>query len=275
MQPDVAFLPIKSLCHAIRNIQESEQYVGSIPDTTSQRIARVRAASKTKTHGYQDTTAIPHFLPLNALLRSQKTAPGTTTEYGQLSRKQRLGLAVALASAVLQLYDSPWMGEVWDKKDICFFSHGLDGNNCPLISSPYVSRSFPPPNPSITASPTSSNITPTPFVINKTLFALGIVLVELCLNRPFEDLRDAAHSETSNNTPNILDDYQIANNAISEVYREGGDQYGYVVQRCLRCEFQGQDCQKKLDNHRFRTFVYEGVLEHLKADYNQFSLYST
>jgi hypothetical protein len=109
--------------------------------------------------------------------------------------------------------------------------------------------------------------------MNKTMFALGIVLIELCLNQPFEDLRDAAHPNTSNNTPNILDDYQIANKAISEVYREGGDQYGYVVQRCLRCEFQGQD-SKKLDDNKFRTFVYEGILEPLKADYKQFSLYS-
>ena len=158
------------------------------------------------------------------------------------------------------------MGELWDKKDICFFFDGLDNNRYPLISNPYVSRSFAPQNLPVSSSGAQPSTNMSPSIINKTLFALGIVLIELCLNRPFEDLRHP------NTTPNIIDDYQIAIDAVSEVYMEGGDQYGYVVQRCLRCEFLGQDSRKKLDDNRFRRFVYEGVLEPLKDDYKHFSL---
>ena len=35
----------------------------------------------------------------------------------------------------------------------------------------------------------------------------------------------------------IIDDYQVAINQIEAVYNKSGTEYGYVVQRCLKCEF--------------------------------------
>ena len=110
-------------------------------------------------------------------------------------------------------------------------------------------------------------------VINKTLFALGIVLIELCLNRSLEDLRLAADQPLGGGQPNIADGYQIASSMIEEVYSKGGDRYGYVVQRCLRCEFGVQDSKKKLDLSTFRTLVYDGVLIPLKDNYEKYSLW--
>lgn len=168
------------------------------------------------------------------------------------------------------------MDESWGKRDIYFTYTGLDEDQHPSISKPHVSRTFQTLQ---ATAPTISNdqgLLPSflnQSIINKTLFALGIVLIELCLNKPFEDLRPAASMQMPNHTPNILDDYDIANKAISDVYQEGGDDYGYVVQRCLRCEFQGQDSLKKLDVPRFRSLVYEGVLEPLMNDYKKYSLY--
>jgi hypothetical protein len=168
------------------------------------------------------------------------------------------------------------MEEFWDKNDIYFFFNGVDDNKCPVISQPYVSRPFASPTPTniqTQAMQQSTNTFLGHQIINKTLFALGIVLIELCLNKPFEDLRAAADSQNPNRLANIIDDFQIANDVIDDVYREGGDEYGYVVQRCLRCEFGVQDSRKKLDFDGFRNLVYEGVLEPLKSDYKQYSLY--
>ncbi|KAI4209557.1 MAG: hypothetical protein L6R36_009532, partial [Xanthoria steineri] len=52
------------------------------------------------------------------------------------------------------------------------------------------------------------------------------------------------------------------------VYDEQGTQYGYVVQRCLRCEFGFQDSMKRLEIEEFRAAVYEGVLVPLEEDLN-------
>jgi hypothetical protein len=253
--------PITCLCDALRNLQESNQDIGTIPDTANKKIARIRSSSTLEcSPGATKMLSTSRILDLHALLSSPTGFATRDQEFGHLSRKQRLGLAVSLASAVLQLYDTPWLDEFWTVDDFCFFFKGIDGNHNPSISNPYVSRSFSTRSslgeqlPRSRARDTLLN----PFVINKTLFALGIVLIELCLNQPFDSLRTS--QPVSNQTSNILDDYQIALGAISKVYQEGGDQYGYVVQRCLKCEFQGQDSMKKLSVPRFKGFVYEYVL---------------
>ncbi|KAI6368842.1 hypothetical protein MCOR31_005399 [Pyricularia oryzae] len=58
-------------------------------------------------------------------------------------------------------------------------------------------------------------------VRNGTLFALGILLIELGLNQSFEQLRD-------------------------------DESYGYAVQRCLRFEFPGRDVTKSIQFDQFR-----------------------
>jgi hypothetical protein len=268
--------PITCLCDALRNLQESNQDIGTIPDTVNKKIARIRSSSTLEcSPGATKMLTTSRILDLHALLSSPTGFATRDQEFGHLSRKQRLSLAVSLTSAVLQLYDTPWLDEFWTVDDIRFFFKGIDGNQNPSISNPYVSRSFSTRS-SLGQQLPRSRATDTllsPFVINKTLFALGIVLIELCLNQPFDSLR-TSQPEVLNQASNILDDYQIALGAISKVYQEGGDQYGYVVQRCLKCEFQGQDSMKKLSVPRFKGFVYEYILRPLKTDYEQFSLYT-
>ena len=111
-------------------------------------------------------------------------------------------------------------------------------------------------------------------IINKTLFALGIVLIELCLNKTFENLHAALNDQQEEVSPQgIADVYQTAISHIDAVYSKGGTQYGYVVQRCLKCEFGVQDSQKQLDFDAFRGLVYEGVVAPLEEDLKKYSLY--
>lgn len=196
---------------------------------------------------------------------------------GKLSRQQRLQIAVTLASSVLQLHNSPWLSENWDKRDIYFFSNGLDSDNRPLISDAYVSRSFwPPGSPRPTNK--SAKATTEDFlssqIVNKTLFALGIVLIELCLNKTLEDLRPPSDDKhEAARSQGIVDVYRTATSQIDNVYSKGGTQYGYVVQRCLKCEFGIQDSKKQLDFDAFRGLVYEGVVAPLEEDLRKYSLY--
>jgi hypothetical protein len=44
-----------------------------------------------------------------------------------IGRKYRLGLAVKLASVLLQLYKTPWLKEVWGKQDILFVQQQAAG----------------------------------------------------------------------------------------------------------------------------------------------------
>jgi hypothetical protein len=101
-------------------------------------------------------------------------------------------------------------------------------------------------------------------IVNKML-ALGIILIELCLNKPFENLRKDVK-------PSIADDCEVATRRIVTVYQKGGQEYGYVVQRCLRCEFGIQDSNNRLD-FAFRSLLYNSVVVPLEEDYKKYSLY--
>jgi hypothetical protein len=59
----------------------------------------------------------------------------TQSRKSRLTRKERLQLALTLASSVLQLHKTPWLSDCWGKNDILF----LEGS-----SGPYVSKSFLP-----------------------------------------------------------------------------------------------------------------------------------
>lgn len=255
------------MCKAIHDAQNSPNFLGLLHEPSWKHSASITATSTTP------TTSVTS-LRLGELLQSKQKNSSHASGLGKLSRRQRLGLAVTLASAVLQLYESPWLNETWSKNDIYFFFNGLDEDKCPNISDPHVLQSFrSPPVKRITGGePTdaAANRFLGHHIINRTLFALGVMLIELCLNRPFEDLRLVTDPQCQ---PNIIDDYQTANSMIDDVYRKGGDNYGYVVQRCLRCEFGVRDSQKRLDSDTFRCFVYEGVLLPLREDYEKYSLY--
>lgn len=194
---------------------------------------------------------------------------------GKLSRQQRLGLAVTLASSVLRFYNSPWLNETWGKSDISFFSSGTGPDNRPSISEPYISRTFSAHSdtPKRSESPTTSkNQFLNGLIVNKILFALGVILIELCLNKPFEDLR-ATLNPTLVGQATVADDFLVATRSIDEVYMKGGTEYGYVVQRCLRCEFGIQDSKKIFDFDGFRSLIYNFVVEPLEEDYKKYSLY--
>ena len=260
---------IDCLCQAILDAQKEPKCLGVLADTSRKRNISITTTTIAP-------TPPPKLVLLESLLQSKQPHISQRINFGKLSRRQRLEIAVTLASSVLQLHQSPWLSEIWSKKDIKFFFQGLDKDNQPLINHAYVSRSFSP-----SASRSTLQLSPNlrnndildSLIINKTLFALGIVLVELCLNKPLEDLRTPQPNDDIVTTGNLIDDYQTAVNKIDAVFEKAGTNYGFVVQRCLRCQFELQDSKKQLDFDVFKRLVYEGVLAPLEKDLKQFSLH--
>ncbi|KAL8881814.1 MAG: hypothetical protein Q9198_001057 [Flavoplaca austrocitrina] len=215
---------------------------------------------------------------LDRLIAANKSAPPYESPC-KLSGQQRLGIAVTLAHTVLQLYDSPWLSESWSKNDILFFIPGHDGHKRPNIQRPYISRLFHHgPGRNIVKAgegPCSRTDLYSHLITNKTLFALGIVLIELALETSFEDLCTKMltfDGRELNQQISTVEMYQVATSLIDEVYDKQGTQYGYVVQRCLRCEFGFYDSEKLLEVDSFRAAVCEGVLAPLGEDLKRYSL---
>lgn len=101
-------------------------------------------------------------------------------------------------------------------------------------------------------------------VRNETIFALGIVLIELCLWAGLEKLR-STEDLSNDGTPNSLIDYLTARRLVNDVYDEGGGRYGDAVRRCIHCEFDQR--KVSLDVEAFRESFHQGVVQPLEDDW--------
>jgi hypothetical protein len=192
-----------------------------------------------------------------------------------LSRTQRLAIAAASSWAVLYLCGSPWLDSDWDgKTHLQLFLKETQGAGSASLQADYPSLSqlFKPISARLSAEPTNPV---TDFqnsqIRNKTLFSLGILLIELCLNKTLDQLRQelqandlAASLGISSPTPS---DFEIANRLTEDIYLEAGHSYGYAVQRCLRCEFPGRDVTKDFEFQAFRRHFFNGVVAPIQATF--------
>ncbi|KAJ3580542.1 hypothetical protein NPX13_g21 [Xylaria arbuscula] len=192
-----------------------------------------------------------------------------------LSRKQRFSIAAAAVWAILYLYGSPWMNEDWGgKEEIQLFVEGT-GAARQLVEYPALECTFK----SITRQQSTTRKEKLEVerfqssqIRNKELFALGILLIELCLGKTFEQIRQESqdHSRPSASlgiSSSPIDDFEIANRQTDSIYLEAGDLYGYAVQRCLRCEFPGRDVTKTFEFSPFRQNFFNGVVAPIQATY--------
>lgn len=260
---------IRCLCERLNQVCDAHKCLGILPHPSLKKGVTITTTTASAGHSQRP-------IELGSFLRSGNPANSASQFKKRLTRTQRLGIAVILASSVLQLYQSPWLREIWGKEDIYLSIPELsDDVYLSSIEKISVQRSFF--SPAAKAAPSQPACPPTndfftSQVINKTLFSLGIILIELCLNRRFEELHPPSDPQSVDTQHSLLYDYKLANCLIEDVYAEGGTEYGYVVQRCLRCEFAGPDSQKRMDIFAFRRMVYQSVLLPLQDDYEKFSV---
>ena len=165
-------------------------------------------------------------------------------------------LALSLSLGVLRLHDTPWLARQWSRDDITLFKQ----NNFILAKHPFVSTNLQ----------AASQVRPcraSPTIRNETLFALGVVLIELCLRKSFDDLH-VAEDLNSDGTKHAASDFLAADRLLDDVYDQAGKRYGDAVRRCVRCEFDERSTS--LEDNSFRRAVYETVIAVLEEDVKQF-----
>lgn len=167
---------------------------------------------------------------------------------------RRRTLALALASGVLQLYDTPWLHDHWTINDIYI---DPDKGNDHL----YVMRTFDTaacPQHKTPASRADDQL----MVKNRMLFALAVALLELTYGAPLsvhqtaEDLNDAF-------TP-----YRIADRLTKKVQEDELPRFASVVGKCMSPSPQG--CYDfSFANDGFRRRFFQEVVLPLKDDYEE------
>lgn len=102
---------------------------------------------------------------------------------------------------------------------------------------------------------------------NKTIFDLGVLLIELWFNKSLEQLR---HPEDlgDDGRPNEYTDFATALRLIRAVDADAGPRYGKAVRRCIKCDFDQRE--DDLDSQEFRQAVYQGVVAVLDEELTEF-----
>ncbi|RGP65705.1 hypothetical protein FLONG3_9098 [Fusarium longipes] len=169
-----------------------------------------------------------------------------------ISLAEKVQLALAIASSVLQLSKTPWLPDTLTSKNVHFFSRD-DGFS---YRYPFLLRSFPAgtlelPNATSTSGWGSLN--------NPTLFALGILLLEIILGQSFEQLRPWDEKPIYGDHNGVIRNSIAAHKVLQRVALIN-TAYQAVVQRCIDCtETRG------LDEDGFRQEVYNEVVLELEA----------
>ncbi|EFQ96821.1 hypothetical protein MGYG_08744 [Nannizzia gypsea CBS 118893] len=203
-------------------------------------------------HHQTNAPNIVKVIPLLSLVHRQ---PQQQDPWLFLSAKQRYGIAASISWSVLHLGGSPWCSEQWYQKQVAIFIEKTRSGREILSQYPCISDIFSPPTAPREEQPPHDL---EDLIPNRTIFALGIFLIELCTNK-------SVLLHTS-----ILDVYRAAIGSLDEVYRIAGDSYGYATERCVRFRFRGRDVCKDFEFAQFRQQFYEVVVAPIQATYLMF-----
>ncbi|KAF2492766.1 hypothetical protein BU16DRAFT_592578 [Lophium mytilinum] len=240
--------PIQDLCKSIGNLQEENRTgcFGFLIDAEKKRRCSI------------------YSLPAKGINQEPWSVVSLASMLRRITRSDRLNIAFIVASSVLQLYRTPWLDETWGKEDIWFMQR--PGGQ--VDPAPFVSRQFSTPQGTRDDALRCTNVARNKLVRNPWLFALGVLLIELCYGMSIEDLgtSEDGGSEGGVASSEFFTALRIAQD--DGIYTEAGERYGDAVRRCIHCDFDQR--VTNLDAEEFRQAVYDRVIASLEADWKQF-----
>ncbi|KAL3455277.1 hypothetical protein BJX64DRAFT_295203 [Aspergillus heterothallicus] len=191
-----------------------------------------------------DSTVCRHLLYINPNAGNAATS-ASLAELISLSKKnssKRLGtydrvrLAKSLATAVLYYHTTPWLTRDWRSEDVRFFGKADDGTSLLRSSEalPYISACV-----QATGLELASHI-PSEYdmiIRNPVLFSLGVMLLELAYQSPFDDLK---HDIDLWQGTLPFANYVAAKRLVEDVNVHVSASFKRIVKKCIDCDF-GQD----------------------------------
>ncbi|KAL8829825.1 MAG: hypothetical protein Q9170_006005 [Blastenia crenularia] len=240
---------IESFCNALcaSDTEQCPREIGLLVDKSNEKVQ----------HKIYRADTITALQTSSRSLEDLLSSPKESDE--GLSRKDRLQIAVILASSVLQLDGTAWLKSGWSSNDIFF--HSKNGR----ISNAYPYLSWQPCCTAETPYSLESLRIGNHMIRSDILLALGLTLVELCFGKTLAEMcksDDVGETETATRL-------KTATRLHNRIYDEMGLPYGDVVRRCL---FQLFDVRElSLDIEEVQQKVFELVVTPLVDDLNNFN----
>lgn len=226
--------------------------------------------------------------PLNAVIFSQhQQQTQQPNPYMTFSPKQRYGIAAAVAWSVLHLGGGPWLDNGWHRDQMSLLLETTGTGHLIPAMHPSIVQSFQIRRKQVQSSSSyrPPGLTPISYHIpNTTVFALGVLLIELCINEPLRKRTSSGAAGQSGSAVTTTasgtdtdsvshgfddDDYLAAQARLDDVYRTAGDSYGFAAERCIKHVFVGRNAYKDFEFAQFRKQFYEVVVAPVQATYQQ------
>ena len=266
---------VSDICETISSAQAHTHCLGFILDE-NQNLRGTYQALRV----WHNSSTSREFVSLEVLLtrkiQSAIPVPTTREDADRLTRKERLALAVNLASSLLQLHTTPWLNETWTKQDIIFLktdtSAGSSNQSSPArpvnAAEPFVSLTFLSCHGPPQIQQPQSNSFPRPYHPNHNLLALGIVLLELYFDESIESRRRP--EDLVNGFVNGGTDLDVANRWLDECYqRNMSNRYWTATKHCITCFFDPMPQSRDLHDEDFRESVYQKIVLPLEMELKQ------
>ncbi|CAI6238537.1 unnamed protein product [Periconia digitata] len=184
-----------------------------------------------------------------------------TTRSG-IPLRERCNYSIQLASAVMQLFDTPWLDPHWTLDDIY-----VDKNTQHPRGQIYIKSLFRQNTPS--TSPSTSNTmalsTTPPFVKNEIVFALGIALLELAhAGKELSSFATPSDLDKDGNS-HLFTRYMITDRLTKEMQVVESPRFACAVAKCV---WPASDTfEFRLSNEGYRKRFWGDVLQPLEKDW--------
>ena len=165
-----------------------------------------------------------------------------------LSRRQRYTIALAIASAYLQLHASPWIWTRWNKCDIYLL---YDSSTSVFYEQPRIAKKI------------SKQLPPSPEPQDRSLVSLGIMLLELAFGQALEDNRFRLKHPTLDTYSNHYLDAAAAKEWCESQMEDEDPAFAKPVLWCLG--HTTSRMQMDLDNDLWRTDLFNNVVRPISS----------
>ena len=246
---DTTIISISNLCHALKDVH----YKGEVEKCLGHLTGDGRPLGVYVIGQHSPSTGLKTITLRDILAQKMGPYLVDAPEVPLSTPKFRLNLATTLASTALQLQTTPWLNSSWDSNDVLFHTS--------IAALPYITKGFDPeanqPEEPV------KHADPSP-IRNRSIFNLGVRLLELCLGKPLD------HFRTPEDTT-VFTEFCIAKRLVENLAEETSSGYADAVTACIYCDFGREVKDHSLDNDAFRQAVYEYVVTPLEEDWRHFN----
>ncbi|KAJ8116694.1 hypothetical protein OPT61_g1932 [Boeremia exigua] len=246
--------PTKDLCSAIETLQKPHHTL----QMPQRDVCLTLLENETTMLKYGLKIYPTKVLPQDLEHWSVSTLRSALQRGRRFRRRERVYLALILASSVLQLHATPWLDDDWSIDNIYF----VERPGSTSYHEPFVSRRLGFREASVVSDRRARMIR------NQPLFALGVALIELWYGESLSNLYESEDGEQhpKDTQSKLLTRFNTADRIADEIAHDAGAKYSDAVRRCIRCDFSLS--VNSLRDVQFQKAVFQGVVTKLKESYD-------